>query len=41
MANYEKNQLEMIHVMNMIKNGQATLVGMNDEQIEVKLTQKN
>ena len=41
MVNYEKNQLEMISVMNMITNGNAILVGMNDEQIEVKLTQKN
>jgi len=41
MVEYEKNQLEMIKVMNMIKNGHAILVGMNNEQIEVKLTQKN
>jgi len=40
MINYEKNQLEMVRVMNMIKNGQATLVGMDDEQIKVKLKQQ-
>jgi len=40
MADYEKNQLEMIRVMNMIKNGHATLVAMNNEQIEVKLHQQ-
>jgi len=39
MAEYEKNQLEMVRVMKMIQNGHATLVGMDNEQIEVKLTQ--
>ena len=40
MNSYEKNQEEMIRVMNMIKNGSAVLVDMNDEQIKVKLKQK-
>ena len=40
MATYEKNQNEMIHVMNMIKNGDAILIGMNDDEIKIKLTPK-
>jgi len=37
MVNYEKNQREMINALNMIKNGQATLVKMDNDHIELKL----
>jgi integrase len=40
MNTYEQNQEEVIHVMNMIKNGDAILVDMANKQIKVKLKQK-
>ena len=40
MNTYEKNQEEVIRVMNMIKNGDAILVDMANKQIKVKLKQK-
>jgi len=39
MREYEKNQREMINALNMIKNGQATLVKMDNDHIELKLLQ--
>lgn len=39
MVEYEKNQQEMVNALNMIKNGQATLVKMDNDHIELKLLQ--